>query len=805
MNMEERFLYSMRNLTHRKLRTALTILGIIVGIASIIILISLAGGLKDSILDRLANFDPDLIIVLPTQVQPGNIGGIVRQGKLYEKDYNSIRQIPGVGSMSKSISKRVTLEYRDEFVSGNVYAVEPELYTETTTFVIDKGRFLQSGDRDVVVFGGSIAEIFDEDIQVNSMVLIDGRRYRVVGILEKTGNTFSNLDSVIYMELNEGKRVFSDSFVTNEISAIQVKVIEGYDLETVSDDIEQALMRNHKVSEDDKDFGVLSSKSINEQVESIIGILSIFLSAVAAISILVGMVGISNTMFVAVMERTKEVGVLKAIGANKKEIIYIFTIEAGIMGLIGGILGLLLALLFNFTLGLFDINTNMNIFLLLGSVVFAFVIGVVAGIIPARNASKIPAIEALRYEWFYMMLLDIFKYAFNSITEQKLRSWLTIIGIILGVATIITLVAIGDGVTEDINSQLEMFGAKSIVITPGGNMMQMMGGVMGGSTLGKLYDKDFEELLRIPGIDEGSKVIYGRTTVEFKEKSFDILIFGADSNFFNLYEEALAIESGRYFEDNEKNVAVLANDAANELFGKDKVAIGNKIKIDGDEYRVVGILELIGTSMSAGDDLAIYIPFKDSREKLKDQILRDEISMMQFEIEEGVELEDITERIELRLMSLHKVNEDNKDFSIITADFVKDMMDQITGALTLFLLLISSISAVVGGIGISNTMFMSVLSKTTEIGVLKSIGARRKDILLIFIFQAAIIGLIGGVIGIGLGIVAVEVIKWYGIVPLISIQLIVLVVTFAVFIGILGGLIPAYNASKIPAIEALKY
>jgi putative ABC transport system permease protein len=141
----------------------------------------------------------------------------------------------------------------------------------------------------------------------------------------------------------------------------------------------------------------------------------------------------------------------------------------------------------------------------------------------------------------------------------------------------------------------------------------------------------------------------------------------------------------------------------------------------------------------------------------------------------------------------------------MSSEFIRDMVNQITGSLTLFLLLISSISAVVGGIGISNTMFMNVLSKTTEIGVLKSIGAKRNDILLIFISQAAIIGLIGGIIGIGFGYVAVEIIKTYGIVPVISPLLLVLVLSFAVGIGILGGLIPAYNASKIPAIEALKY
>lgn len=398
MKMHERFLYSVRNLTHRKLRTALTILGIVVGIASIIILISLAGGLKEDVVSRLANFDPDLILISPTQVSAGDVTSLVRQGKLYEKDYNSIRQISGVDVMSKTISKRVALEFKDELVSATVYAIEPDIYTQTTTFSVETGRFLQSGDRDVVVFGGGISELFDEDVQVNSMIEIDGRKYRVVGILEKTGNTFSNLDNIVYIDYNEGKRIFSDFILPNEISAIQVKVTEGYDIVEVSDNIEEVLMRNHKVSEDEKDFGILTAISLNEQINSIIEIISIFLVAVATISIIVGMIGISNTMFMSVMERTKEVGVLKSIGSSSKEIIYIFTIEAGILGLLGGVIGLLFALLFNFTLGLFGVTTAMGIELLLGSVIFAFVIGVLAGVLPAKRASEIPAIEALRYE-----------------------------------------------------------------------------------------------------------------------------------------------------------------------------------------------------------------------------------------------------------------------------------------------------------------------------------------------------------------------------------------------------------------------
>lgn len=400
MNIQERFLYSVRNLTHRKLRTALTVLGIIVGITSIIILISLAGGLRESIMSKLSSFDPTLISITPVQMGAGSNGmaSMMKQGKLYEKDYNSIRQVTGVNVVSKMLSQHVSVKYKNQLISATVYCIEPELYSQTTSFNVETGRFLEDGENEGVVLGGRVPESFDKDVQVNSYIEINEKRYRVVGILEKTGDTLSNLDTIIFMDFGEGKRMFSEYFLPNEISSIQVKVGSDFDMDEVREDINQVMLRNHKVSEDEKDFGIMDSKTVNEQVNSVIDIISLFLSVVAAISILVGMIGISNTMFMAVLERTKEIGVLKSIGASSKEIIYLFVIEAGLLGLIGGILGLIVALLFNFSLSLFSINTYIPIEWLIGSIIFSFIIGVLAGLIPAKNASEIPAIEALRYE-----------------------------------------------------------------------------------------------------------------------------------------------------------------------------------------------------------------------------------------------------------------------------------------------------------------------------------------------------------------------------------------------------------------------
>ncbi|MEM3364424.1 MAG: ABC transporter permease [Candidatus Micrarchaeia archaeon] len=404
-----------------------------------------------------------------------------------------------------------------------------------------------------------------------------------------------------------------------------------------------------------------------------------------------------------------------------------------------------------------------------------------------------------------MKIADMFIYSIKYLRTQKLRSWLTIIGIVLGVATIIALVSVGDGVKRDIDSQLAEMGDNLLIIVPVNIEGESLTSLIRTSTAGKLYERDYEKAVSTPGVSKGARLIIGRTTISFKGKSLTSPVYAIDKAAFDAYPEYLTISSGRYYEDYEKNVVVLGYKAANEMFGKDKVSVNSIIQIGGQDFRVVGILDEIGTSMSSQDDFAIYVPVRAGRELFKSTVLQNEITMIYALVEKGYDINAVKERIEVQIDANHRVNKDTRDYSVITPDFIRKTIDNVTGTLTLFLLLISSVSAFVGGIGISNTMFMSVLDRTREIGVLKSLGAKRREILLLFIIEASIIGLIGGLIGTALGWWIASFVSSFGINTYVDPTFVVVVLIFSMLIGAVAGVIPAYNASKIPAVQALSY
>ncbi len=406
-----------------------------------------------------------------------------------------------------------------------------------------------------------------------------------------------------------------------------------------------------------------------------------------------------------------------------------------------------------------------------------------------------------------MKLLDMIAYSVKYLKTQRLRSWLTIIGIVIGIATIVSLVSIGDGIKTDIEKQMSEFGTNSIIIVPVNIEKEgmMFGGVGRRPTSGKLFEKDYDKVKTTPGIELVARVLYSRTSVEHKDKKVTAPVYATDSEIFDMWPDYLVVEQGRLFDDNERGVVVLGYSAANDMFGSHNIKVNNRIKIGGKTFRVVGVMKKIGTSLSQTDDSAIYIPYKDGRELFKSTLLDKEINIIMATVGEGYDVIGVKEAIQQKLLALHKVSEEDKDFSVITSDYIKNVVGQVLDTMSIFLLIISSVSAFVGGIGISNTMFMSVLNRTREVGVLKSIGAKKKDILALFVIEAIMLGLIGGVIGSAIGIAIVDLVNQYGIAAYVNPLFLIAVLIFSMMIGVVAGAIPAYNASNIPAIEALRY
>ncbi|MBU0586653.1 ABC transporter permease [Candidatus Micrarchaeota archaeon] len=399
--------YAVKSLKHSKLRTWLTIIGIVIGISSVIVLVSIGQGLDKSISDQLSQFGSSTIIIIPVNLEasggPSFSGNAMRSttGKLFLKDYEEIRKLGSIDTITPVISQRASVEYKGKEITSSVGGIFPETYQSVFKSVeIGEGRMMSDYEKGSVIVGSSMAEnsAWKEDIQVNSYLNINGKNFRVVGILNKTGNSFANIDDMIYINYYDAQDLFENQLEDKEINAITLEVKEDFDPEEVAEEIREKLRNLHKVREGEEDFGLITSKFINDTIGSIGSILSVFLGAIAAISLLVGGVGIMNTMFMSVVERTAEIGTLKAIGASEKEILAIFLVESGVIGLVGGLIGVVLAILILFVLEGFAVPVVIKDYVVIGAFLFSFIVGIISGAIPSKRAAEISPLEALRYE-----------------------------------------------------------------------------------------------------------------------------------------------------------------------------------------------------------------------------------------------------------------------------------------------------------------------------------------------------------------------------------------------------------------------
>jgi len=402
--------YAFQSLKHRNIRSWLTILGIVVGIVAVVVLIGLAQGLKEQITSQLQGFGPRTIVVVPFDLSGGSSSALAggassmnlrpSSGKLYDKDFDKIAKFGFIEEISRVIVGRSLLGFKGEEITGSVYGIEPDIFQKTATIEIEKGRFLEQTEKQVAVIGNSIAEdTFEKKVDVGALIQVGGKTFRVVGVLKKTGNSFTQLDSVVLINFEESRDIFSNQLAKDEITAIRIIVKEGYPVNEAGEAIEDTIISSHKVTEDTKDFNVITPAYLNDQVGSVTGILTVFLGGIAAISLLIGGIGISNTMFMSVLERRREIGVIKSVGATEQEIRDLFLVESGIIGIFGGTAGIILGAIVIFLIkNLADFPAVFTFEIGFGALLFSAIIGILAGTIPASQAAKLDPIEALRYE-----------------------------------------------------------------------------------------------------------------------------------------------------------------------------------------------------------------------------------------------------------------------------------------------------------------------------------------------------------------------------------------------------------------------
>lgn len=410
-----------------------------------------------------------------------------------------------------------------------------------------------------------------------------------------------------------------------------------------------------------------------------------------------------------------------------------------------------------------------------------------------------------------MKLGKCFKHAFNMVLHSKLRSWLTITGIVIGVAAVIAIVSIGAGMQESLNSQLNALGGDIVTISPGfergGGFFNMRGG--GGGSSGPqattkeivLGRSDLQALKGLPDILMIDTNIRGSVDVTYLGKKGKISVTGVDQKIWSQITTA-KIKTGRMLDSADQNVIVIGGRLASSYFDQ-PIGINKMVMINNSAFRVVGILDDQSNS--------IYMPIQMAYQLIPEKT-NDIYDTLVVKIKDENQLDEVITKIEDKLMIARHVTQNKKDFSISSRKEMQQTRADAMNSMNAFLLAIAAVSLIVGSIGIANTMFTSVLEKTKEIGIMKAIGARNKDILLIFLFNAAFIGLVGGIIGIILGTIL------SGFMPvlmgglpmargttLVTLNSIIMALSVSVSVGILAGIIPAYQASKLRPVDALRY
>ena len=402
---KEYFVLALKNLKRRGIRSWLTMLGIFLGIAALVSLISLGNGLQDAITGQFNSLSIDSLVVTNADVGFSPPGSTAIE-KLKKHDLDLIKEIDGVKTAIPRLLRIVKLEHnknvRFEFVAS-IPNNEKEAQIVYTSFNLkpDQGRSLKSEDRGKIVLGSNfLREHYSEkQIRTGSKLIIQEKEFEVIGILKQSSSF--QINSVVLMLEDDLKDLLD---IKDEIDLIAVKVDNPNKIKDVAEKIKKTLRKDRNLKEGEEDFSVETPLQSINSVNTILSVINIVISSIAGLSLFIGGIGIANTMYTSVLERTKEIGIMKSIGAKQKDILSIFLIESGLLGLIGGIIGTIIGLalafglsfLVNSNLGNFDLKVSLSIPLIIGAILFSFIIGIISGVTPAIQASKLKPVEALR-------------------------------------------------------------------------------------------------------------------------------------------------------------------------------------------------------------------------------------------------------------------------------------------------------------------------------------------------------------------------------------------------------------------------
>ena len=398
---------ALRNLSHRRTRSVLTVIGIFIGIAAVVALVSLSSGLSNVISAEFQKLGADKIIIMSSAggMFSSPLASEISAHPLTTDDVNDIKKIAGVslvgGVLVKSITIELSGETKNTFLIGIPLGKEQDMLKDAMGFKLAEGRELKASDKYAAVIGSYLANgFFKKKIKSGDKIKLNGKDFEVVGVLNSVGNRQE--DTQLYIPIETARELFNEQKL---VSIIVAQAQAGVSTEQLGEKISKKLRASRHQKEGEEDFTVQTPEQLAASFGAILGAVQTAVIGIAAISLLVGGIGIMNTMYTSVLERTREIGIMKAIGARNSHVMLIFLTESGMLGLLGGILGVSIGLALAIGAQEIAVQAGQSLLkasitpeLIIFSLAFSFLVGTISGLLPARHASSLKPVDALRYE-----------------------------------------------------------------------------------------------------------------------------------------------------------------------------------------------------------------------------------------------------------------------------------------------------------------------------------------------------------------------------------------------------------------------
>ncbi|WP_311547868.1 ABC transporter permease [Paenibacillus baekrokdamisoli] len=383
-----------------------------------------------------------------------------------------------------------------------------------------------------------------------------------------------------------------------------------------------------------------------------------------------------------------------------------------------------------------------------------------------------------------------FRMAFKSILANKMRSLLTMLGIIIGVAAVIALVGVGQGTTKNVTDQVQSLGTNLLTIN-----------ITGRGSKTTVDYKEAKDITAKNDIQYSAPMNSSNATVKNGTQSVSVNVVGSTADYLDVKDYKLA--AGRFVSqidlDYYQKIAVLGSTTATDLFGT-LDPVGQSFLINGVRYKVVGVLATKGSSLTGSNDEVVVIPITSAERLFKSK----GVKTISVQVASSDKMTAVTAELEAALSAKFRGN--TNSYRVFNQQDLLDSFSSISDTLSLALGGVAAISLLVGGIGIMNIMLVSVTERTREIGIRKAIGAKKRDILTQFLIEAIALSGLGGLLGVGIGIGTAQILsKAMGMTVVLSMPIMGLAFGFSVFIGVVFGLFPANKASNLRPIEALRF